>query len=103
MKPATMRRNIIEVSRLLAEKTVIYSVDFQEVAHRAKAKDLVYMDPPYQGTSNTRDHRYFNGVTYDVFVDALLEMNKRQISYIVSYDGNTGKKPTVNYSQVFYL
>ena len=92
MKPVTMRRNIMEVSRLLAEKTIIYSVDFQEVAHRAKAKDLVYMDPPYQGTSYTRDHRYFNGVTYDVFVDALLEMNKRQISYIVSYDGNTGKK-----------
>lgn len=47
---------------------------------------------PYQGTSYTRDHRYLNGVTYDVFVDALLEMNKRHISYIVSYDGVTGKK-----------
>ena len=92
MKPAMMRNNIIDVSRLLAEKTAISSVDFREVANKAGAKDLVYMDPPYQGTSFTRDHRYLNGVTYDVFVDALLEMNYRHISYIVSYDGLTGKK-----------
>ena len=92
MKPVKMRNNFIDVSRLLAEKTVISSTDFQEVANKAKAEDLVYMDPPYQGTSFTRDHRYLNGITYDVFVDALLEMNKRHISYIISYDGNTGKK-----------
>lgn len=92
MKPAMMRNNIADVSRLLAEKTAISSVDFREVANKARARDLVYMDPPYQGTSFTRDHRYLNGVTYNVFVDALLEMNKRHISYIVSYDGVTGKK-----------
>lgn len=92
MKPAMMRNNIAAVSQLLTEKTAISSVDFQEVANKARARDLVYMDPPYQGTSFTRDHRYLNGVTYDVFVDALLEMNKRHISYIVSYDGVTGKK-----------
>ena len=92
MKPAMMRNNIADVSRLLTEKTAISSVDFREVANKARARDLVYMDPPYQGTSFTRDHRYLNGVTYDVFVDALLEMNKRHISYIVSYDGVTGKK-----------
>lgn len=92
MRPVAMRNNIMQVSRLLEGKTTVFSGDFQEVANYAKNKDLVYMDPPYQGTSYTRDHRYFNGVTYDVFVDALLEMNKKHISYIVSYDGNTGKK-----------
>ena len=92
MKPVMMRNNIADVSRLLAEKTAISSVDFREAANKARARDLIYMDPPYQGTSFTRDHRYLNGVTYDVFVDALLEMNKRHISYIVSYDGVTGKK-----------
>lgn len=92
MKPNTMRKNILGVSQLLAQKTTVSAVDFREAAHKAKAKDLVYMDPPYQGTSFTRDHRYFNGLTYDDFVDALVEMNERRISYIISYDGATGEK-----------
>ena len=92
MKPVTMRKNILNVSQLLANKTSIESVDFREVVNTAAAKDLVYMDPPYQGTSFTRDHRYFSGLTYDVFVKALLAMNERNISYIISYDGVTGDK-----------
>ncbi len=92
MKPNTMRKNIMGVSQLLARKTTVFSVDFREVANKAKAKDLVYLDPPYQGTSFTRDHRYINGLTYDDFVEALIEMNERYISYIISYDGITGEK-----------
>lgn len=92
MKPETMRKNILGVSQLLAHRTTTSCLDFREVASKAKPKDLVYMDPPYQGTSFTRDHRYFNGLTYDAFVDALIEMNEKCISYIISYDGVTGTK-----------
>lgn len=92
MRPDTMRKNILGVSRLLAKRTVLSCGDFQEAASKAEAGDLVYMDPPYQGTSFTRDHRYFNGLAYDDFVDALSAMNKKGVSYIVSYDGITGGK-----------
>lgn len=92
MKPNTMRKNILSVSHLLENLASIQSVDFRKVAYKANKKDLVYMDPPYQGTSFTRDHRYFNGLTYDSFVDALSEMNNRGISFIISYDGITGNK-----------
>lgn len=92
MNPDTMRRNIVAVSRLLADKATLSSTDFTAAIARAEKKDLVYMDPPYQGTSHTRDHRYFDGVYYDDFVSALAELNKRDISYIVSYDGITGEK-----------
>ena len=92
MKPQMMRKNIMWVSKLLAEKTSTSSVDFRAVINNTGIKDLVYMDPPYQGTSFTRDHRYFVGLTYDDFVDTLAEMNKKSISYIISYDGSTGKK-----------
>lgn len=51
------------------------------------------MDPPYQDTSFTRDHRYLNGLSYDGFVDALKIMNSKNTSYIISYYGKTGKKP----------
>ena len=92
MRPNTMRKNIINVSSLLSGRTKLSSVDFSEVVKKAKENDLVYMDPPYQGTSFTRDHRYLNGLTYDDFVDVLKIMNNKNTSYIISYDGKTGEK-----------
>jgi DNA adenine methylase len=92
MRPITMRKNIINVSTLLSGRTKLSSVDFSEVVKKAKKNDLVYMDPPYQGTSFTRDHRYLNGLTYDDFVDVLKIMNNKNTSYIISYDGKTGEK-----------
>jgi DNA adenine methylase len=59
MRPFTMRKNIIAVSKLLHKKTTIKAVDFRDVISKAEPKDLIYMDPPYQGTSHTRDHRYY--------------------------------------------
>ena len=92
MKPNTMRKNIFGVSALLGNKTKATALDFREAVTNAKENDLIYMDPPYQGTSFTRDHRYFNGLSYDDFVDALSVMNDKKLSYIISYDGATGEK-----------
>jgi DNA adenine methylase len=92
MRPTTMRKNLLGVSALLAGKTSVSAIDFREAVRKLKKQDLIYMDPPYQGTSFTRDHRYYNGLTYDEFVDALALMNERDASYIISYDGETGAK-----------
>ena len=92
MRPQTMRQNILAVSALLSGKAATSAVDFRQAVEDAGPHDLVYMDPPYQGTSFTRDHRYFDGLSYDAFVDALAAMNKRGVSYIISYDGVTGDK-----------
>ncbi len=92
MRPDTMRQQILGVAALLAKNTVLSAIDFREAVKKANQDDLVYMDPPYQGTSFTRDHRYLNGLGYDEFVDALHVMNNNNVSYIISYDGRTGKK-----------
>ena len=92
MRPNTMRQKILGVSTLLSQKTVLSAVDFREAVKNARTDDLVYMDPPYQGTSFTSDHRYLNGLGYDEFVEALHAMNQKDISYLISYDGQTGKK-----------
>lgn len=54
--------------------------------------DVVYMDPPYQGVTNSRDNRYLSGVLFDEFVAALEMLNKKGIDYLVSYDGECGGK-----------
>lgn len=92
MRPSVMRRQILGVHRLLAGKTSLSASDFRRIALECTPQDLVYIDPPYQGTSQARDRRYCNGVGYDEFVDALRTMNGMGLSYVVSYDGRTGDK-----------
>jgi DNA adenine methylase len=50
------------------------------------------MDPPYQGVCKNRDPRYVRLLGFESFVEALHELNRRYISYILSYDGRTGDK-----------
>lgn len=94
-KPEIVARNAMGISKLLKGKTKFYSLDYKEIFKMATPKDLIYMDPPYQGTSNRedpRDNRYIAGVQYEEFVEALRTLNERNIRYIVSYDGQTGDK-----------
>ena len=91
-QPQTMRANIYGVSALLKNKTGFSSLDFREILAKAKKNDLVYMDPPYQGVCGDRDSRYFSGIDHEEFIAALVELNRRQIPYIVSYDGRRGDK-----------
>lgn len=92
MKPETMRRQIFGVSELLAGRTCLSALDFRESLLTAAPTDVVYLDPPYQGISFTRDHRYYRGLSYNELVDVLAMMNANGISYLVSYDGRTGEK-----------
>ncbi len=90
--PSTMRDHVLGASYLLRGKAKCTAEDYKTLVQRASAEDLVYMDPPYQGVSGDRDSRYLRGVPFDEFVEVLRDLNKRQISYIVSYDGRTGDK-----------
>ena len=92
MRPRTMRRQLFAVAALLGGKATLSAMDFRQVISMANKNDLVYMDPPYQGTSLGRDQRYRMGVAYDELVDALYRLNAKGVSYIVSYDGQTGER-----------
>jgi DNA adenine methylase len=48
--------------------------------------------PPYQGICTNRDSRYLQNVQFDEFAQALDDLNRRNIRYLVSYDGRTGEK-----------
>ncbi len=90
--PQTMRNNIYGISLLLNGKTRFYSKDFREILEMAKTGDIIYMDPPYQGVSNVRDHRYIAGLSYEEFVLAIEELRKKNIDFLISYDGSLGDK-----------
>ena len=91
-QPQTMRRDIKAASSLLQGRSKLMSVDFRQVLKQTTPGDIVYMDPPYQGISVNRDPRYIEGVDFEGFVEVLDELNAKDISFIASYDGRTGKK-----------
>lgn len=90
--PVTMREQIIGASYLLQNRFACEALDYREVLRQAGPRDLVYMDPPYQGVCGRRDSRYARGISHEAFVDELRQLNHRGIAYIVSYDGSTGGK-----------
>lgn len=91
-KPQTIKKNALAISSLLKGKSIFSALSYEKVLEGAKASDLVYMDPPYQGVSFTRDHRYFAGVEVDDFARELQVLNENDVDFIISYDGVCGEK-----------
>jgi DNA adenine methylase len=92
MLPKTMKLQVLGVSYFLKGKITISSVNYRDVLEKVQSRDLVYMDPPYQGVCGNRDTRYLQSVQFCEFVEVLNSLNNKGIRYIVSYDGRTGAK-----------
>lgn len=84
-KPALVLRRLTETSQVMSGTTV-HSESYEDLLINAGRQDVVYMDPPYQGVTKVRDHRYMAGLMRDDFERALEAANRNDVSYIVSYD-----------------
>ena len=90
--PQTLEGNLEKISALLNGKTTFSAVDYRDVFEQALPGDLFYLDPPYQGVSNTRDHRYLAGISFREFADSLEILNRKGVDFLVSYDGACGDR-----------
>jgi DNA adenine methylase len=90
--PINMTKEIFQCSELLKNRVSFYCTDFRNVLELAQENDLIYMDPPYQGTCNARDSRYYSGIRFEHLVESLDSLNNRNVPFIISYDGRTGNK-----------
>lgn len=91
-RPKTMRKRIRSAAHLLQGRAELSSKDYRETLAEAASQDVVYLDPPYQGVCADRDPRYLEGVDFDSFTEALADMNRRDVAFILSYDGRTGER-----------
>nr|WP_304322958.1 DNA adenine methylase [Bifidobacterium catenulatum] len=91
-KPDTMAKNIMMIHALLHGRTQVTSMDYKDILAECCTGDVVYMDPPYQGTSGKKDSRYIAGVSVDELEKELHVLDRREIPYILSYDGVCGDK-----------
>jgi len=90
--PKNIKDNVYAISSILKGKAIFSALDYRKIFEIAEPGDLIYMDPPYQGVSNTRDNRYFSGIGFEEFSESIAILNKKNIDYIISYDGECGGK-----------
>lgn len=87
-KPAALTSRLVRASELMQGSQVEIG-DYESRLTQAGGLDLVYLDPPYQGTSDVPDHRYLRGLSRDTFTSALETANTHGVSYLLSYDAHT--------------
>lgn len=92
LKPEKLKREAALMSTLLKDRTEIFGGDFREVIAKATPNDLVYMDPPWQGTSGKRDPRYAFLLNLDELIEELDSLNKRDVPFMLSFDGTCGDR-----------
>lgn len=92
MKPEKIQREVRLMSKLLRGKTIVRGGDFREAISTATPNDLIYMDPPWQGTSGKRDPRYAFLLNLDELIAELKSLNERRIPYLLSFDGTCGDR-----------
>lgn len=92
MKPLKVKREIIHAAHILNGKTEVKCCDFSIALKAATTKDLVYLDPPWQGTSGKKDPRYAFLLDYDALIAELDRLNRREVPFILSFDGICGTK-----------
>jgi DNA adenine methylase len=90
--PQLMRDDILQVSRLLKNRVELYSVDYSNILEMATEYDFIYMDPPYQGTGMNGGFNYAGNIDFDDFIISLYNLNKKNIPFILSFDGRTENK-----------
>ncbi|HEY7174708.1 MAG TPA: DNA adenine methylase, partial [Micromonosporaceae bacterium] len=90
-RPDVMRARLTATSAALAGAH-LEAVDYAAVLRGADRADVVYLDPPYQGVSTSRDRRYVVGLPRDAFVAELATAVDRETSFLVSYDGRSGTR-----------
>ncbi|MFC1643317.1 DNA adenine methylase [Myxococcota bacterium] len=92
LHPDKMRAEILGAASLLRGKTRVLAADFADVVTQAGPADLVYMDPPWQGTSTGRDKRYHQGLERERLIGVLEDLNRRGVPFLLSYDGSCGDR-----------
>jgi DNA adenine methylase len=90
--PARMARHVDGASRLLGGRTRVVAGDFELTLATAGPEDLAYLDPPWQGTSTGKNRRYASGLARERLVAALVDLQRRRVPFLLSYDGKTGDR-----------
>ena len=86
-RPAVMAQHIWAAHKLLVGRCTLRTGSLEVTTADAQPGDVVYLDPPWQGTTEGRDHRYHQGLAHDTLLDLLAALQARNVAWLLSYDG----------------
>jgi DNA adenine methylase len=90
MQPDRMEAAIAGAALMLRGRTEVRSGDWLATTADAGAKDFIYLDPPYLGTTVGRDKRYTRQLGQEQLIAGLENLLERRARFALSYDGMTG-------------
>ncbi|MGK2309300.1 DNA adenine methylase [Cutibacterium sp. V970] len=88
-KPEVTRQRIMESSNLM-QSTRVTSMDWLDCVKDASRDAFIYLDPPYQGTTETLDKRYIAGLPFEQFLEGVSLLIRNGSSALISYDAVCG-------------
>lgn len=86
-RPERQRAQLLAAHALLRGRCEVRCGDAAQTTFDAGPADSVYLDPPWQGTSEGRDHRYHAGLARAQLVALLHSLQARRVGWLLSYDG----------------
>jgi DNA adenine methylase len=92
MHPRKMAGELLGAHNLLKGRTTTFAGNAEDCAREAGSDDLVYMDPPWQGTTEGADKRYHQGFERARLEAMLADLNEREVPWMLSYDGRSGER-----------
>jgi DNA adenine methylase len=92
MQPRKMAGELLGAHNLLRGCATTFVGDAEDCTREAGPEDLVYMDPPWQGTTEGADKRYHQGFARARLEDLLANLNEREVPWMLSYDGRSGER-----------
>lgn len=92
VQPERLRRQLRAVAALLAGRCEVRHADFLALVADARPGDLVYLDPPWQGTTTGKDRRYHQGLSETRLLAGLQDLCARGVPFLLSYDGRCGDR-----------
>lgn len=90
--PGKMGERIAKASEILSGRVSITCTDYRRVIDECTPEDLVYMDPPYQGTCGNANRRYLGSFSHEEFWPRLRDLDSKGVPFAISYDGHTTQK-----------
>ncbi|EPD68510.1 hypothetical protein HMPREF1219_01691 [Corynebacterium pyruviciproducens ATCC BAA-1742] len=88
-KDTTVRRRIFDTYAVMQGANA-RTIDWREALLQAVPDDIIYLDPPYQGTSTAADKRYIQGLDVDAFEKGINWAVHHGLKMIISYDALVG-------------
>lgn len=90
--PDRLRVQARRVSALLQGRSEVHDSEFTALLAQANEHDLVYLDPPWEGTTTGADKRYHSGLATADLVATLRRLDAAGVPFVLSYDGRCGTR-----------